>query len=100
VYSLNPKRPKIYADYNKYDEKFRLILTCFGTFNDLQELGIDLVPGQEYTFYMDSDVDEFGNPDNLLVDGYVEFDHESNRWVATIDESTYRHESEETRHQQ
>jgi hypothetical protein len=92
---MNLRRPKIYADYNKYDEEYRLILTCFGTFRDLRALGITLSSGQEYTFYQDSDIDEFGNIDNLLVDGVVEFDQENNRWVATIGESTYRHESEE-----
>ena len=92
---MQPKHPKIYADYNKYDEKYRLILTCYGTFRDLKELGIKFSPGQQFTFYMDSDINKSGNIDNLLVEGVVDFDHENSRWVATIDESTYRHESEE-----
>ena len=92
---MKPKPPKIYADYTKCDENRRLVLTCLGTFRDLKELGIEFSSGQEFTFYMDSDIDEAGNIDNLLVDGVVDFDDKNDRWVATIDESTYRHESEE-----
>ena len=89
------KSPKIYADFGKYDFEGRLILICLGTKNDLIKHGLQFEPGKEFTFYMDSDIDEFGNPDDLLVDGVVSFDSENKRWVATIDEATYRHESEE-----
>jgi|KBSMisStaDraftv2_1062788.scaffolds.fasta_scaffold314663_3 hypothetical protein len=84
----------IYADYGKYDRRGRIILTCLGTRRDLDRYGITLRSGMALTFYMDSDLNEDGTADNLLVNGIVAFDPEENRWVATIDESTFRHESE------
>ena len=92
---MSLKSPKIYADFGKYDSFSRLILVCLGTWNDLAKHELKFECGREYTFYMDSDVDEFGNPDDLLVDGIVDFDTKHNRWVAVIDKTTYRHESEE-----
>jgi hypothetical protein len=92
------KIPKIYADYGKIDFEGRLILVCRGTLEDLKNNNIELETGLELTFYMDSDIDDLGNPDDLLVDGIVEFDDKHERWVAKIDERTYRHESDIGRH--
>ncbi len=91
------EKPKIYADFNKYDENYRLILTCLGTIRDLEKFGIELERSQEFVFYMDSDDDDAGYIVNLMVDGIVDFDDENNRWVATVDETTYRHETKEGR---
>jgi hypothetical protein len=87
-------KPRIYADYMKTDDDGRLVLVCYGTARDLDRHGVVLEKGLALTFYMD-DGDDDGNPDDLLVDGVVEYDEELKRWVADIDESTFRHASEE-----
>jgi hypothetical protein len=46
------------------------------------------------TFYMD-DADDSGNQDDLLVNGAVEYYVAAQHWVAFIDETTFRHVSEE-----
>ncbi|HMV30561.1 MAG TPA: hypothetical protein PKA50_00460 [Gemmatimonadales bacterium] len=40
------------------------------------------------------DADDKGRPDNLLVDGTVQFDEGAGRWVLAIDWSAIRHESD------
>jgi hypothetical protein len=87
-------KPRIYADYQKTDDFGRLILVCYGTARDLARQGIVLEKGLTLTFYMD-DGDDDGNPDDLLVDGVVEYDEEQKNWVAVIDQDTFRHASEE-----
>jgi len=83
-------KPLIYADYQKTDDSGRLILTCYGTIKDLEKHNIALGNGLALTFYMD-DADDFGNADNLLVDGIVEYDERERRWVADVDWATFRH---------
>ncbi len=88
------KKPRIYADFMKIDHSGRLILICIGTRLDLEKFNINLQKGLKLTFWND-DADEFGNRDDLLVDGFVDYDEENKRWVGIIDESTFRHESDE-----
>jgi hypothetical protein len=35
------------------------------------------------------------NPDYIVFDGVVHYDQDESRWVATIDWSTLRHESDQ-----
>jgi hypothetical protein len=86
-------KPRIYADYLKTDDAGRLILVCYGTARDLERHRVVLESGLALTFYMDDG--DAGNTDDLLVDGVVEYDEEQKRWVAVIDEATFRHASEE-----
>lgn len=83
----------IYADTNKYDEEYRLILTTFGTHRDLEKHKIILENGLNLTFYMD-DADENGNEDNLIFDGEVQYDELNKRWVAVINWDNFRHVSD------
>ncbi len=87
-------KPRIYADFLKLDDLGRLILVCVGTIEDLEKNNIKLEQGLELTFYS-NDGDDFGNTDKLLADGVVDYDKENERWVGIIDESTFRHESDE-----
>lgn len=77
--------PRIYADFQKLDEDNRLILTCRGTLHDLQRLGLQLHEGLRLAFYTD-DAGDKGRPDDLLIDGIVQFNVEeragSRRWTG------------------
>ncbi len=86
-------KPLVYADYHKTDDEGRLVLVCHGTIKDMQKHGLTFKEGLALTFYMD-DADDFGRPDDLLVDGVVNYDSTSGHWVATIDRDTFRHQSE------
>jgi hypothetical protein len=87
---------RIYADFHNLDDSNRLRLTCAGTKADLERLGIELQEGLVLTFYMD-DADDQGRPDELRVEGVVHFDEDRQSWIADVDWSRARHESEETK---
>jgi hypothetical protein len=89
-------RPRLYADFNKWDGDGKsrwLVLTCKGTSDDLARLNIELSEGLEVVFYAD-DSDQAGNPDELEADGYVHFDNKTNKWVGIIDWNLIRHASD------
>lgn len=87
---------KIYVDFQKADDEGRLILTCSGTWKDLNQYGIQLSEGLKLTFYSD-DADEDGNSDNLIVDGIAHYDKASEQWTAIIDWTAIKHESDFTK---
>jgi hypothetical protein len=86
-------KPRIYADFNNADPKGRLRLNCVGTTEDLAQQNVELREGMLLTFYSD-DLDEKGQLDELLVDGVVSFSDEEHCWVAAIDWSAVRHNSD------
>ena len=89
-------KPRIYADFHKLsgsDNEDWLLLTCQGTFDDLNRLGLELKEGLEAIFYMD-DADDEGKPDELEADGVVKFSPKINGWVAVIDQNKIRHASD------
>jgi len=85
---------RVYADFQNLDDTNRLRLTCAGTFQDLERQGIQLREGLILTFYSD-DADDRGLPDELRVEGVVQYDADGQCWVATIDWAAIRHASEE-----
>jgi hypothetical protein len=84
---------RIYVDFLKVDDDGRLILSCSGTMRDLVNYGIELKDGLTLTFYSD-DADDNGNPDELIVQGTVQYDQPSRRWVAVIDWNSIKHVSD------
>lgn len=84
---------KVYADFQKVDDEGRLILTCAGTVRDLARHRIELTEGLVLTFYSD-DADDEGKPDDLLVEGTVQYDESAGRWVALIDRDAIKHASD------
>ena len=82
----------IYADFMKCDEENRLVLTCLGTWRDLEKYNIDLQDGLMLVFYND-DQDSEGNKDDLLVKGIAEYDSAKERWLARIDWDAIKNES-------
>lgn len=85
---------RIYADFQKLDDDNRLKLTCRGTLQDLQRFGVQLHEGLRLTFFTD-DADDEGRPDDLLIDGVVQFNAEERCWVAAVDWTMLRHASRE-----
>ncbi len=85
---------KIYADFQKLDNFNRLRLTCAGTLEELANQGIELKEGLSLTFYTD-DVDDQGQPDELLVEGAIHYNEDEQCWVASIDWSAIYYASEE-----
>jgi len=86
--------PRVYADFQNLDDANHLRLTCAGTLQDLQRLGIRLKEGLTLTLYSD-DEDAAGNPDELRAEGIVHYDGSQECWVAEIDWKAIRHASEE-----
>jgi hypothetical protein len=85
--------PRVYADFQNLDDANRLRLTCAGTKQDLQRLGITLREGLMLTLYAD-DADDAGQTDELLADGVVQYDEGAKCWVAAIDWSALYHASD------
>ena len=86
--------PRVYADFQNLDDHNRLRLTCVGTMDDLDRMGLRLQPGLVLTLYTD-DEDAAGHPDELRVEGVVHYDGEQRCWVAAVDWDTLRHASRE-----
>ncbi len=76
-------KPKVFVDFNSADVKGRLRLSCVGTQEDLERQQIEWRDGLELTLYED-DEDGEGRPQQLVVDGVVEYSEEK-CWVAVID---------------
>jgi hypothetical protein len=87
-------KPRVYADFQNLDDSNRLRLTCAGTIADLAHKSIELHEGLALTFYTD-DADDQGEPDELRTDGVVHYDEHDRTWVASVDWSAIRHESDE-----
>jgi hypothetical protein len=72
------KHPRVFVDFQNTDAKGRVRLSSVGTCEDLQRQQIRLTKGLFLTLYED-DADERGRPQQLIVDGVVEY---SERKVA------------------
>lgn len=86
--------PRVYADFHNLDGENRLRLQCNGTIADLARYNIPLREGLVLTFYMD-DANDRGEPDDLLIEGTVQFNDEEKCWVAAVNWSAVRHGSDE-----
>lgn len=83
------KRIYLYLASRGGPQKFTL-----GTFADIAAAGIELKPGIELPFYAD-DEDAAGNRDDLIFEGTVGYDEVRDRWYATVDPDSIRHQSDE-----
>lgn len=86
-------KPRIYVDFHNADPHGRLRLNCVGTVEDLAQQQVELREGLLLTLYAD-DVDDEGQLDELLVDGFVSFSDEEHCWVAAIDWTAIDHQSD------
>lgn len=87
-------RPIIYIDFHGECERGKFVLDTLGTKKDLERYGITLSEGLRLTFWSD-DTDDQGNFDPLIVEGTVEFNSKINEWVARIDDTKIRHDSQQ-----
>jgi hypothetical protein len=87
---------RIYADFHNLDDENRVRLNSVGTSQDLNCLGLQLTDGLTLTLYSD-DGDDFGKPDDILVDGVVRYSATENTWVVEADWTSLRHASDEAR---
>lgn len=86
--------PRVYADFQNLDDSNRVRLTCAGTRQDLARQGIELREGLALTLYTD-DADDQGRPDELRVEGVVQYNAAERCWVAAVDWTALRHASDE-----
>lgn len=83
---------RIYADFQKVDAAGFLVLTAQGSIRDLDAI-VEPKEGKLVVFYSD-DENDFGEPDELEVDGELKFDSEHNIWLGIYDSNGFRHASE------
>ena len=89
-------KPRVYADLNggwKKEDKFIVPLNSRATDTDLHLLGHTLTPGLEVDFWTD-DADDEDNLDPLLFEGVIQFDEDTQKWVAVADWNGFRNASE------
>jgi hypothetical protein len=85
---------RVYADFHNLDDCNRLRLNCAGTQEDLARQGIELSEGLGLAFYTD-DADDDGRPDELRIEGIVQYNHEEKCWVAKVDWNALHSASDE-----
>jgi hypothetical protein len=85
--------PKVYADFHNCDPTGRVRLNCVGTLEDLSRQQVQLHEGLVLKLYTD-DVDDCGDPDELLVEGTVVYSADERCWVAAIDQKNMHHASD------
>jgi hypothetical protein len=93
------RRPRIYVDFNELLEEDLVLLSQTDVKPDSSGAPIQLQVGMRVHVYSD-DVDEHGNPDNLVADGVVELNTAGGwasaaKWCCRIDRAGIRNESED-----
>ena len=89
-------KPRIYADLNgggRIEDKYIVPLNSSATMEDLHLLGYTLSPGLTIDFWTD-DGDDDGNLDPLLFQGVIQFEENTQRWVAVAQWNEFHHASE------
>ena len=79
-------KPRVYADLNvgwRVGDNYIISLSSHATESDLRQLGHPLTPGLVVNFWTD-DGDDAGNPDPLLFQGTIQFDEDTQNWVARV----------------
>lgn len=85
-------RPRIYADFQKFNLEGDLLLTAHGSLRDINAL-TDAKNGQLVVFYSD-DQNDNGDPDEIEVEGYLKFDDTCECWLGVYDPDGFRHASD------
>ncbi|AXI04029.1 hypothetical protein [Aquirhabdus parva] len=88
----------LYVDFNEMLEPDLVLLSATNDKADINGNKVLLSEGLQVIVYMD-DMDDKGNPDNLIAVGVVERNHSSGwsshvKWCCRIDNDGIRHMSE------
>ena len=89
-------KPRVYADLNagwKAGDNYIVPLNSHATQSDLRQLGYSLTPGLAIDFWTD-DGDDAGNLDPLLFQCIIQFDEDSQHWIAVAVWNDFSHASE------
>ena len=84
---------RVYCDFHGLVDEDTYALDTRGSIEGLEQLGETAKVGLHLTFWMD-DGDDDDNRDDLLVDGVLDR-LDPWGWVARVDASTWRHDSDE-----
>lgn len=92
------RKPRLYVDFNEMLEPDLVLLSAEDAKRDATGELVQLREAMEIDIYMD-DVNERGEPDNLVASGRVERNQSSGwgssvRWCCRIDEHGIRHQSD------
>ena len=85
-------KPRIYADFQKINSEGLLILSTQGSSRDLAMIP-SLSDGVSVVFYSD-DEDDYGNPDELEVEGKLRYDQKNGTWLGSFNPAEIRHASD------
>ncbi|MFC4314202.1 hypothetical protein ACFPN2_34370 [Steroidobacter flavus] len=90
--------PQLYVDFNEMLEPDLVLLSAEDTKRDVAGALVQLREAMAIDVYMD-DVNERGEPDNLVASGRVEKNQSTGwgsnaRWCCRIDEHGIRHQSD------
>jgi hypothetical protein len=84
---------RVFADFQKLDDLGRAVLTTTASLRDLDAIEGGPREGLAVALYAD-DQTEAGEPDELQVDGVLEFDSEQRCWAGRFDSACFRHVSD------
>jgi len=82
-------KDRIWVDFNAQDEDANYPLDGSKTLFQLREKKVVLTECMEIKLY-DDDLNDQREGDLLIVEGTVHFDSKNNRWVALVEESSFR----------
>jgi hypothetical protein len=78
------------VDFNEYDRVSREIPIPRASIEAIKRTGVPIRDGLQLGLYS-ADLDDAGNPADLVVDGRIHFDAEADLWVARVNPATFRH---------
>ena len=82
--------PLVQVDFNEYDCVSREIPIPRASIEAIERTGVSIRDGLLLGLYS-ADLDDAGNPADLVVDGRIHFDAEADLWVARVNPATFRH---------
>lgn len=82
--------PRVEVDFNEYDRVAKQIPISRASLHEIEGRGIAPREGLLLQLYA-ADLDDDGNPAELVVDGRIQYDAQLGVWVACVNPETFRH---------
>ena len=82
--------PRVLVDFNEYDRVSKEIPISCRSIEAIERAGIAVREGLLLELYS-ADLDDEGNPADLVVEGRIRFDAAADLWVACVNPATFRH---------